>query len=141
MHTPCRLDRYATEFILVDTPGFNDTNRDDLDILRAVANFIASSPAIDIPPVAGVVLTHNITQNRVTGSARLNLAVLKALVQEERARLHDDQARHAGVAGQGQTRSPARNLLVCDDAKYRESSPSEDTRGVGGDRYLDYRGR
>ncbi|KAK1757083.1 hypothetical protein QBC47DRAFT_359555 [Echria macrotheca] len=70
------FDHGEVSYTLLDTPGFNDTNRDDLAILAAVAGFLDSD---DMPPVSGVVFTHNITENRLTGSARLNLAVLAAL--------------------------------------------------------------
>ena len=64
---------------IIDTPGFNDTSRNDLDILHTVASCI-SSPSV--PPITGIIFTHRITENRVTGSCRLNLDIVKGLAGE-----------------------------------------------------------
>ncbi|KAK5658017.1 hypothetical protein OQA88_2571 [Cercophora sp. LCS_1] len=63
-------------YTLIDTPGFNDTSRDDLEILGTLAGFLSAN---DMPPVSAVVFTHNITENRLTGSARLNLDIARVL--------------------------------------------------------------
>lgn len=66
----------GTLLTLLDTPGFNDQNRSDLDILGEIASFLASK---NLPPIWAIVFTHAITENRVTGSSRLNLDIAKAL--------------------------------------------------------------
>ncbi|KAM7197374.1 hypothetical protein V8F33_005595 [Rhypophila sp. PSN 637] len=71
-----------TTVTLIDSPGFNDTNRNDLDILQSIADFLTSKTTSPPTSIAGIILTHPITQNRMTGSARLNLAALKALCGE-----------------------------------------------------------
>lgn len=64
---------------LLDTPGFNDQTRSDLDILSEIASFLTSK---NLPPIWAIVFTHAITENRVTGSSRLNLEIAKALCGE-----------------------------------------------------------
>ncbi|KAK4208098.1 hypothetical protein QBC37DRAFT_82397 [Rhypophila decipiens] len=71
-----------TTVTLIDSPGFNDTNRNDLDILQSIADFLTTTTTKTTGNIAGIILTHPITQNRMTGSARLNLAALKALCGE-----------------------------------------------------------
>lgn len=65
---------------LVDTPGFNDTERDDLDVLQEIVHFLHTNPEL---PVSGILYFHNITERRMTGSARLNLRLLQALSGNE----------------------------------------------------------
>ncbi|KAK3900828.1 hypothetical protein C8A05DRAFT_35511, partial [Staphylotrichum tortipilum] len=78
--TPYTLTLGTTLFTLLDTPGFNDSNRDDLSILSAIAAFLNSaSPPI---PLSGVLFTHAVTATRLTGSARMNLAIVRALCGE-----------------------------------------------------------
>lgn len=63
---------------LVDTPGFNDTTRSDLDILSSIANWIYANKVA----VAGVIYLHRITDMRFTGASRMNLSILKAMCGE-----------------------------------------------------------
>ncbi|KAK0750259.1 hypothetical protein B0T18DRAFT_305272, partial [Schizothecium vesticola] len=82
---PCTLPARVTEPVsgnrltLLDTPGFNDQTRSDLDILSEIASFLTSK---NLPPIWAIVFTHAITENRVTGSSRLNLNIAKALCGE-----------------------------------------------------------
>lgn len=66
----------GTRITLLDTPGFNDQARNNLDILAEIAAFLSSNT---LPPISAVVFTHAITENRVAGSSRLNLEIAKAL--------------------------------------------------------------
>lgn len=61
---------------LIDTPGFNDSARSELEILECIATFILDR---NLPPVVGVIYMHRITDRRVTGSSRLNLDMLRAM--------------------------------------------------------------
>lgn len=63
---------------LVDTPGFDDTNRPDSEILREVANWLNLSHEADIP-LAGIVYLHRISDNRLGGAAMKNLRMFKRL--------------------------------------------------------------
>jgi hypothetical protein len=69
----------GTRLTILDTPGFNDQTRSDLDILSEIASFLTSK---NLPPIWAIVFTHAITENRVTGSSRLNLNIAKALCGE-----------------------------------------------------------
>ncbi|KAK1833479.1 P-loop containing nucleoside triphosphate hydrolase protein [Podospora conica] len=69
----------GTRLTLVDTPGFNDQTRNDIDILHEIALFLSSK---SFPPISAVVFTHAITDIRVTGSSRMNLNIAKALCGE-----------------------------------------------------------
>ena len=77
--TPYLFETTSTHFTLLYTPGFDDPSRDDLEILVSICAFL-SSPAA--PHIAGILLTHNITVNRLTGSARQNQAIVRALCGE-----------------------------------------------------------
>jgi hypothetical protein len=61
---------------LVDTPGFDDTNKSDTDILEDIANFFAHIYKGQYP-VAGLIYLHKIDGNRMQGSARKNLRLLQ----------------------------------------------------------------
>ena len=69
----------GTRITLLDTPGFNDQSRNDIDILAQIAETLSSQT---LPPISAVIFTHAITENRVTGSTRLNLDIAKALCGE-----------------------------------------------------------
>ncbi|KAM0254614.1 hypothetical protein ACHAQJ_006581 [Trichoderma viride] len=63
---------------LVDTPGFDDTNRPDAEILREVANWLNLSHEAKIQ-LAGIVYLHRISDNRLGGAAMKNLRMFKRL--------------------------------------------------------------
>jgi hypothetical protein len=65
-------------FILVDTPGFNDTFRDDREILKEITDWLASTYQQG-QKITGVIYLHPINQPRMEGSALLNLTVMKKL--------------------------------------------------------------
>jgi hypothetical protein len=68
--------------MLVDTPGFNDTFRDDEEILKEITNWLASTYQQG-KKITGVVYLHPINQPRMEGSAFLNLAVMQKLCGSE----------------------------------------------------------
>lgn len=63
---------------LVDTPGFDDTNRPDAEILREVANWLNISHENRIR-LAGIIYLHRISDNRLGGAAMKNLRMFKRL--------------------------------------------------------------
>ncbi|KAL7948667.1 P-loop containing nucleoside triphosphate hydrolase protein [Trichoderma barbatum] len=63
---------------LVDTPGFDDTNRPDAEILREVANWLNLSHKAKVQ-LAGIVYLHRISDNRLGGAAMKNLRMFKRL--------------------------------------------------------------
>ncbi|KAM0452516.1 hypothetical protein ACHAPV_009551 [Trichoderma viride] len=63
---------------LVDTPGFDDTNRPDAEILREVANWLNISHEAKVQ-LAGIIYLHRISDNRLGGAAMKNLRMFKRL--------------------------------------------------------------
>ncbi|OQO14982.1 hypothetical protein B0A48_00364 [Cryoendolithus antarcticus] len=63
---------------LVDTPGFDDTDRSDADILREIASWLTTSYANSIK-LHGIIYLHRITDIRMQGSAKNNLIMFKKL--------------------------------------------------------------
>ncbi|KAF8246326.1 P-loop containing nucleoside triphosphate hydrolase protein, partial [Wilcoxina mikolae CBS 423.85] len=64
-------------YILIDTPGFNDENRDDVEIFQEILNwFVTMTPYCDL---SGILYIHDITHHRFDGAASLNLQMLQAL--------------------------------------------------------------
>jgi len=61
---------------LVDTPGFDDTERSDKEILENIADFFARIYSGKYP-VAGLIYLHKIDGNRMQGSSRRNLKLLQ----------------------------------------------------------------
>ncbi|KAL2809243.1 hypothetical protein BJX63DRAFT_435377 [Aspergillus granulosus] len=75
----CKLD--GRTVYLIDTPGFDDSNfsdRPDFAILQSIAAYLSASYSQNIR-IHGVIFLHRITENRVTGSARRNIELMKAL--------------------------------------------------------------
>ncbi|KAF9526000.1 P-loop containing nucleoside triphosphate hydrolase protein [Crepidotus variabilis] len=72
---PCHLFE-GRRVVIVDTPGFNDTNISDVDVFRLVATWLAKTYAEGIK-LSGVLLFHRITDNRVNGAARKLLDIFQ----------------------------------------------------------------
>jgi hypothetical protein len=68
----------GTRFILVDTPGFNDTYRDENAILREIADWMTKTYASG-KLLNGLVYLHPINNTRIEGSALINLRVFRKL--------------------------------------------------------------
>ncbi|KLU90969.1 hypothetical protein MAPG_09494 [Magnaporthiopsis poae ATCC 64411] len=66
---------------LVDTPGFNDTHKSDAETLATVATYLGTSFAQNIF-IHGILYLHRISDNKVGGSARRNIDMLKAMIGE-----------------------------------------------------------
>lgn len=67
-----------TTIYLIDTPGFDDTNRTDTDILREIASWLERSYDADIK-LAGIIYLHRIQDNRVGGSGVKNIHMFREL--------------------------------------------------------------
>ncbi|KAK4183987.1 hypothetical protein QBC35DRAFT_517856 [Podospora australis] len=63
---------------LIDTPGFDDTNRSDTGVLTEIARWLGDSYRSKIL-LYGIIYLHRITDVRMTGSARRNLLMFKQL--------------------------------------------------------------
>ncbi|KAH7925403.1 hypothetical protein BV22DRAFT_440452 [Leucogyrophana mollusca] len=64
--------------VFVDTPGFDDTYTPDSEILRRIAVWLARSYSDDMK-LAGVIYLHEISQARMLGTSRKNLAMFNKL--------------------------------------------------------------
>ncbi|KAM5352744.1 hypothetical protein ACJ41O_005466 [Fusarium nematophilum] len=69
---------------LVDTPGFDDTWRSDLEILKEIA-FISSQIYRQGMKLAGILYLHRISDNRVTGAMMRNFTLLEKICGSEAA--------------------------------------------------------
>ena len=68
-------------YILIDTPGFNDAERSDLEIFQEILDwFVVMTPYCDL---AGILYVHDITHNKFDGAASTNLDMLQALCGKE----------------------------------------------------------
>ncbi|KAL3460408.1 hypothetical protein BJX64DRAFT_290397 [Aspergillus heterothallicus] len=66
---------------IVDTPGFDDTNHPDSEILTHIAHYLAVAYANNIY-LSGVIIMHRISDPRLSGTARLNLDMFKHMLGE-----------------------------------------------------------
>ncbi|KAG6382119.1 P-loop containing nucleoside triphosphate hydrolase protein [Boletus reticuloceps] len=64
--------------VLVDTPGFNDTFKSDIDILDMISDWLNSSYKRR-KLLSGIVYLHRITDNRMAGTLLRNLRLLEKL--------------------------------------------------------------
>jgi len=67
---------------LIDTPGFDDTNRSDTDVLKDVAFFLAQAYKTTVQ-LSGIIYLHRITDDRMSGSGLRNLKMFKKLCGED----------------------------------------------------------
>ncbi|KAJ5678494.1 P-loop containing nucleoside triphosphate hydrolase protein [Penicillium maclennaniae] len=66
---------------LIDTPGFDDTNRDDSDVLREIALWLSESIKSSVK-LSGMFYLHRIADPRMQGTAKKNLLMFKRLCGE-----------------------------------------------------------
>jgi len=66
------------EYILIDTPGFNDTKRSDRDILHHIVEYL-SEQYHENKLLSGIIYLHPITATRMSGTAMTQLKVFKEL--------------------------------------------------------------
>jgi len=79
------LSRTKGRVIIVDTPGFDDTYEEDVEILRRIAVWLASSYQ-DRMKLGGVVYLHDISRDRFSGTARRNLEMFHRLCGDDALR-------------------------------------------------------
>lgn len=63
---------------LIDTPGFDDTNRDDADVLKQISFWLRNSWNSNVK-LNGILYLHRITDIRMPGSGKRNLITFKKL--------------------------------------------------------------
>lgn len=68
--------------MLVDTPGFNDTFREDGEILEEITDWLAATYKQG-QKITGVIYLHPINQPRMEGSSLLNLTIMQKLCGSE----------------------------------------------------------
>jgi hypothetical protein len=67
---------------LIDTPGFDDTNRSDTQVLREIAGWLGDSYKNKIL-LHGIIYLHRITDIRMQGSAKKNLMMFRQLCGQD----------------------------------------------------------
>jgi septin family protein len=75
---PFKFEHENTNFSIVDTPGFNDTQRSDNDVLEELADWLR-----DEVKVSGIIYLHRISSPRMEGSALRNLRMFRKLCGDE----------------------------------------------------------
>jgi len=65
-------------YVLVDTPGFNDTNKTDAEVLDMIADWLKKTYKSNVK-VAGIIYLHRISDNRMSGSPLKNLQMFGKL--------------------------------------------------------------
>lgn len=68
----------GSQLVLIDTPGFNDSSRPDLDLLRSIVDFVHEKRL----KVISILYIQRINERRLTGSTRNNLRMLRAMAGE-----------------------------------------------------------
>lgn len=72
------------QYVFVDTPGFDDTYRTDRDILREIAEWLEQKYRGKVT-LSGIIYTHRITDNRMSGSVCKNLDMFARLCGDKAA--------------------------------------------------------
>ncbi|PUU74176.1 hypothetical protein B9Z19DRAFT_1033631 [Tuber borchii] len=82
-----RVQPYSFEYLgeritLVDTPGFNDTNRTDTEVLKEIADWTSKTYKKN-QLLSGIIYLHPITHTRMEGSAMRNLRMFQKLCGQQ----------------------------------------------------------
>jgi hypothetical protein len=75
---PCKMPNSDERFYLVDTPGFDDSNRPDQEILRELSSWLTKTYSANIR-LSGIIYLHRIMDVRFSGAAMRNLSMFKKL--------------------------------------------------------------
>ncbi|KAI1121959.1 P-loop containing nucleoside triphosphate hydrolase protein [Nemania abortiva] len=70
---------------LVDTPGFDDTNRSDTEVLRTLAAWLTATYSGGVK-LSGILYLHRINQTRMQGSALKNISLFRSLCGDDALR-------------------------------------------------------
>jgi len=76
---------YKDRIVLLDTPGFDDTRKTDLEILQIIAQWLMDAYKLHVT-LAGVLYLHRITDNRMAGAPHRNLQMFGSLCGDKAAR-------------------------------------------------------
>ncbi|KXN89094.1 L-type lectin-domain containing receptor kinase IV.3 [Leucoagaricus sp. SymC.cos] len=77
--TRVRHPKYGTRVVLVDTPGFDDTTRTDMEILTMISDWLTKTYKNRDVKLSGLVYLHRITDNRMAGTPYKNLRMFGGL--------------------------------------------------------------
>jgi len=88
---PCTQDPLAVQFelkdqtiVLVDTPGFDDDARSDVEILRDIAEWLGKEGHITKErPLDGLILLHPATHTAVSGNERKRARLLEKILGDD----------------------------------------------------------
>ncbi|KAM0350167.1 hypothetical protein ACHAPU_003332 [Fusarium lateritium] len=78
---PYKVSADSTVY-LIDTPGFDDTDRSDTDVLKEIAAWLSDSYKHKIL-LHGIIYLHRISDIRMQGSARRNLMTFRKLCGDD----------------------------------------------------------
>ncbi|KAI6147450.1 P-loop containing nucleoside triphosphate hydrolase protein [Pisolithus tinctorius] len=70
---------------LIDTPGFDDTNRSDTEILRSIAAYLSNTYEQGAK-LAGIIYMHRISDTRMGGTSARNFRIFRELCGESTLR-------------------------------------------------------
>ncbi|KXN84719.1 hypothetical protein AN958_12146 [Leucoagaricus sp. SymC.cos] len=76
--TRVRHEKYGDNIVLVDTPGFDDTLRSDMEILTMISDWLEKTYKNDVK-LSGLVYLHRISDNRMAGTPHKNLRMFGKL--------------------------------------------------------------
>lgn len=82
MEIPSFIHKHTQRVFLVDTPGFDDSERSETQVLKDVAFFLSQIYKRKIL-LTGIIYLHRITDRRMSGSSVRNLDMFKALCGED----------------------------------------------------------
>ncbi len=71
---------------LIDTPGFDDTDLKDADILGVIARYLVNSNPDQPIRLSGIIYLHRICDIRIGGTARKDIKLFRSLVGEDNMR-------------------------------------------------------
>jgi len=83
------------QYVLVDTPGFDDTSLSDTHVLKMLAAWLESTYRSGTK-LSAILYVHPITQTRMQGTALRNLTMFKQLCANDRTRLQGNAASRHG---------------------------------------------
>ncbi|KZP32134.1 hypothetical protein FIBSPDRAFT_1037208 [Athelia psychrophila] len=78
----CQHLRDHESVIFVDTPGFDDTHRSDIEILSQIAGWFVKAYKQKVP-ISAIIYLHRISDNRMAGSPLKNLQMFASMCGQE----------------------------------------------------------
>ncbi|KAF9032981.1 P-loop containing nucleoside triphosphate hydrolase protein [Panaeolus papilionaceus] len=129
-----RVQSGDSKIYIVDTPGFNDTNKSDLEIFKLISEWLRQRFTNQVY-LAGLIYLHRISDNRMGGTTLKNLKIFEELCGKDcfhkitlATTMWDDvESEELGILREQELKSDYFSLMLDRSADYKRLGHSKES--------------